>query len=124
MKAPHFELLGVDGRRYSPVTARGDNGLLVMFICNHCPYVKAVLDRIIRECGELASQGIGSIAIMPNDPTDYPDDSFDNMKRVAAEKRFHLLLKRPIRTGQWRIEKRSIFRSVGENLVPIIGVRP
>src|SRR5437016_13216035 len=88
MKAPHFELSGVDGRHYSPVTARGDNGLLVMFICNHCPYVKAVLDRIIRECVELASQGIGSIAIMPNDPTGYPDDSFDNMKRVAAEKRF------------------------------------
>jgi len=88
MKAPHFDLLGVDGRRYTAVTARGDNGLLVMFICNHCPYVKAVLDRIIRDCRELASQGIGSIAIMPNDPADYPEDSFDNMKRIAAEKRF------------------------------------
>ncbi|MFL5048571.1 MAG: thioredoxin family protein [Xanthobacteraceae bacterium] len=88
MKAPHFDLLGVDGRRYSPVTARGDNGLLVMFICNHCPYVKAVLDRIIRDCSELAPHGIGSIAIMPNDPTDYPEDSFDNMKRIAKDKRF------------------------------------
>ena len=75
MKAPHFDLLGVDGRRYSPVTARGENGLLVMFICNHCPYVKAVLDRIIRDCSELAPLGI-------------PEDSFDNMKRVAADKRF------------------------------------
>ena len=88
MKAPQFELLGVDGRRYSPVTARGDKGLLVMFICNHCPYVKAVLDRIIRECSELAPLGVGSIAIMPNDPTDYPEDSFDNMKRVATQQRF------------------------------------
>jgi peroxiredoxin len=88
MKAPHFDLLGVDGRRYSLVTARGDKGLLVMFICNHCPYVKAVLDRIIRDCGELAPLGVGSIAVMPNDPTDYPEDSFDNMRRIAAQKRF------------------------------------
>ena len=88
MKAPHFELLSVDGRRYTPVTARGDKGLLVMFICNHCPYVKAVLDRIIRDCSELAPLGVGSIAIMPNDPSDYPEDSYDNMKRVAAQKRF------------------------------------
>ncbi len=88
MKAPDFDLLGVDGKRYSPVTARGAHGLLVMFICNHCPYVKAVLDRIVRDCKELAPLGIGSIAVMPNDPADYPEDSFDNMKRVAAEKRF------------------------------------
>jgi peroxiredoxin len=88
MKAPPFELLGVDGRRYSPVTARGDKGLLVMFICNHCPYVKAVLDRIIRDCSELGPLGVGSIALMPNDPADYPEDSFDNMKRIAAQKRF------------------------------------
>ncbi len=88
MKAPDFDLLGVDGRRYSPAAARGANGLLVMFICNHCPYVKTVLDRIIRDTRELAAKGIGSIAIMPNDPSDYREDSFDNMKRVAAEKRF------------------------------------
>lgn len=88
MKAPHFDLLGVDGRRYAPASAKGENGLLVMFICNHCPYVKAVLDRIIRDAKELASHGIGAIAIMPNDPSDYPEDSFDNMKRVAAQKQF------------------------------------
>jgi len=84
MKAPHFELLGVDGRRYSAVTARGDKGLLVMFICNHCPYVKAVIDKIVRNSKELASHGIGAIAISSNDPADYPDDSFDNMKAFAA----------------------------------------
>jgi len=88
MKAPQFDLLGVDGRRYSPVTARRDNGLVVMFICNHCPYVKAVIDRIVRDCKELAPLGIGSIAVMSNDPSDYPEDSFDNMKRVAREKGF------------------------------------
>lgn len=88
MKAPHFDLLGVDGLRYSPVTARGDKGLLVMFICNHCPYVKAVLDRMIRDAAELGPLGIGSIAVMPNDPTEYPEDSFANMKRLAAQKRF------------------------------------
>ena len=88
MKAPHFELLGVDGKRYSPVTARGDKGLLVMFICNHCPYVKRVIDRVVQQCKELAPLGIGSIAVMSNDPADYPEDSFENMERVAREKGF------------------------------------
>ncbi len=86
-KAVDFDLPGVDGKRHTLSSARGSNGLLVMFICNHCPYVKAVLDRIVRDCGELAAQGIGSIAIMSNDPTDYPEDSFENMKRVARERR-------------------------------------
>ena len=88
MKAHPFDLAGVDGKRHTLDSARGPNGLVVMFICNHCPYVKAVLDRIIRDCRELARHGIGSIAIMSNDPSDYPEDSFDNMKRIAAEKRF------------------------------------
>ena len=88
MNAPRFELLGVDGKRYSPAAVRGDKGLLVMFICNHCPYVKRSIDRIVRDCKELAPLGIGSIAVMSNDPSDYPEDSFDNMKRVAREKGF------------------------------------
>ena len=83
--APDFELPGVDGRRHSLASARGPNGLLVMFICNHCPYVKAVIDRIIRDARELASHGLGSIAIMANDPSDYPEDSWQNMERVARE---------------------------------------
>ena len=77
--APVFDLPGVDGRRHTHESARGPNGLLVMFICNHCPYVKAVIDRIVRDTRELAEAGIGSIAIMSNDPTDYPEDSWDNM---------------------------------------------
>jgi len=87
-KALDFDLPGVDGKRHSLSSARGPNGLLVMFICNHCPYVKAVIERIVRDCRELAEHGVGSIAIMSNDPADYPEDSFDNMKRVAREKGF------------------------------------
>jgi len=85
---PHFDLLGVDGERHSPASARGDKGLLVMFICNHCPYVKRVIDGIVRDSRALAPLGIGSIAVMSNDPSDYPEDSFDNMKRVSREKGF------------------------------------
>ena len=62
--------------------------LLVMFICNHCPYVKAVIDRIIRDTRELKEHGIGSVAIMSNDTVNYPEDSFDNMRRWAKEKAF------------------------------------
>ena len=54
MKAPHFELAGVDGKRHSPQSARGANGLVVLFICNHCPYVKRSLEQILRDCRELA----------------------------------------------------------------------
>ena len=86
MKAPAFDLLGVDGKRHSPATARGEKGLVVMFICNHCPYVKKSIDRIVGDCRALAAQGIGSIAIMSNDPAYNAEDSFDNMKRVAREK--------------------------------------
>jgi len=87
-QAVDFDLPGVDGKRHTRASARGPNGLLVMFICNHCPYVKAVLDRIVRDCSELATHGIGSIAIMSNDPAAYAEDSFDNMRRVAREKNF------------------------------------
>ena len=87
-QAVDFDLHGVDGKRYTLASARGPKGLLVMFICNHCPYVRAVIDRIVRDAKELAALGIGSIAIMSNDPTDYPEDSFDNMQRAAKAKGF------------------------------------
>jgi peroxiredoxin len=83
--AVDFDLPGVDGKRYSLSDVKGENGVLVMFICNHCPYVKAVRERIVRDAKELKQYGIGSIAIMSNDPEDYPEDSFDNMKRLARE---------------------------------------
>jgi peroxiredoxin len=87
-KAVDFDLPGVDGRRYDLAAGRGKQGLLVVFLSNHCPYVKAVRPRLVRDCAELAQHGIGTIAINSNDPTDYPEDSFENMKRVAAEHHF------------------------------------
>jgi peroxiredoxin len=86
--AVSFDLPGTDGKRHRLADVQGPNGLLVMFICNHCPYVKAVIDRIIRDCSELNGHGIGCVAISSNDPVDYPEDSFDNMKRVAQDLRF------------------------------------
>lgn len=83
--APDFALRGVDDRLWTLQDCRGERGLLVMFICNHCPYVKAVRDRIVRDARELRALGVGSVAIMSNDPADYPEDSFDNMKLVAGE---------------------------------------
>jgi peroxiredoxin len=84
-KAPDFDLLGVDGASYSLAQARGKNGLLVMFICNHCPYVKSIRERIIRDTLELRQHGINSIAIMSNDPADYEEDCFENMRLVAQQ---------------------------------------
>lgn len=84
-QAPDFSLPGVDGKTYRLGDVAGPNGLLVMFICNHCPYVKAVIQRIVRDVAELKTLGVGAIAIMANDPADYPEDSFDNMKRAAAQ---------------------------------------
>ena len=86
--AAAFDLPGIDGRRHTLDSARGENGLLVMFICNHCPYVQAVAGKIARDTADLAALGIGSIAIMSNDAITYPEDSFDNMKRFAAAHAF------------------------------------
>jgi peroxiredoxin len=86
--APAFDLPGTDGKRHTLSSVRGDNGLLVMFICNHCPYVKAVFDRIVRDARELKHHGINCIAIMSNDPGEYPEDSWDNMVRIAREMDF------------------------------------
>ncbi len=82
-KAVDFALPGVDGKTYTLQDAAGPNGLLVMFICNHCPYVKAVIERIVRDVAALKTLGIGAIAIMSNDPAEYPEDSFDNMRALA-----------------------------------------
>lgn len=83
--ADDFELPDTDGVRHTLATLRGPNGLLLMFICNHCPYVKAVINRICRDARELQTIGIGVAAIMSNDPAEYPEDSFANMQRVARE---------------------------------------
>lgn len=80
-----FALVGVDGKRYTLEQVRGPHGLLVMFICNHCPYVQAIRERLVRDTRELGALGINSVAIMSNDPHDYPEDSFENMRAVARE---------------------------------------
>ncbi len=83
--AVDFALAGVDGKSWTLAECAGEKGLLVMFICNHCPYVKAIRERLVRDCAELKAQGINSVAIMSNDPALYKEDSFANMKQVADE---------------------------------------
>jgi peroxiredoxin len=87
-KARDFKLKGVDGKSYKLADVRGPKGTLVVFICNHCPYVKASIDRIVAEAQALRGIGIGSVAIMPNDTSTYREDSFDNMKAFAAKHSF------------------------------------
>ena len=86
--APEFSLPGVDGRRHSLESACGPKGVLVMFLCNHCPYVKAILDRLIRDCRDLKHEGVGSIAIMSNDTAAYPEDAFPQMQALAERLQF------------------------------------
>ena len=87
-KARDFALKGVDGKTWSLGDVRGPKGTLVVFICNHCPYVKAVIGRLVEEANALSGIGIGTIAIMPNDTETYPADSFENMKRFASRHSF------------------------------------
>jgi peroxiredoxin len=78
-----FDLPDAQGERWSLAKSRGENGLLVMFICNHCPYVKAIQTRLVRDTQALIHAAIGCIAIMPNDVEAYPEDSLENMRKVA-----------------------------------------
>jgi len=80
-----FALPGIDNRQWTLEQCRGPQGLLVMFICNHCPYVQAIRERLVRDTRELRELGINSVAIMSNDPVLYKDDSFENMQAVARE---------------------------------------
>src|SRR6516225_2731268 len=87
-KANDFAIQGIDGKTYSLAEVRGPKGTLVVFICNHCPYVKASINRIVDEAEALDEIGIGTIAIMPNDTEAYAEDSFENMKTFAARHGF------------------------------------
>ncbi|HUO43376.1 MAG TPA: thioredoxin family protein [Burkholderiales bacterium] len=87
-RAPGFRLTGTDGNIYVLNEVRGQNGLLVMFICNHCPYVQAVLDRIIRVVRDLSPLGIGAVGINSNDAASYPEDSFENMVKASRARGF------------------------------------
>ena len=82
--APAFRLPATDGRIYTLDELRGPKGTLVMFICNHCPYVQAVLERIVRDARDLAALGVATVAISSNDATAYPEDSFERMAETAA----------------------------------------
>ncbi len=83
--AVDFSLPGVDGNSWTLESCKGEKGLLVMFICNHCPYVQAVRERIVRDAHELKAMGINFVAISSNDAENYPEDSFENMQRIAEE---------------------------------------
>jgi peroxiredoxin len=87
LPAIDFSLPDPSGRLWTLADCRGENGTLVMFICNHCPYVKAIQSRLVRDSSELLSMGIKSVAIMPNDSVAYPEDSAENMRTVAEQ--FH-----------------------------------
>lgn len=86
--APDFRLPGIDGRDHSLAEVRGTKGTLIMFICNHCPYVRAVADRLVRDALALMAEGVGVAAVMSNDVAQYPEDGFDNMKLFAARHGF------------------------------------
>jgi peroxiredoxin len=87
-QAPSFDLQNVDYSMVSLDESMGKNGLLVMFICNHCPYVKAILPRLINDVRALQTLGINTVAIMSNDPSEYPEDSFENMQKIAEDMAF------------------------------------
>ena len=87
-KAPTFTLADPDGNRHSLDGLMGERGLLVAFICNHCPYVKAVIDRLITDAAALAKDGVNTVAIMPNDYASHPDDSPPRMKAFAQQHGF------------------------------------
>jgi peroxiredoxin len=84
-KAPDFALLSTNLDFVTLDKVAGERGLVVMFICNHCPYVKAILHKIIDECKALKKIGVNSVAIMSNDAKAYPEDSFTNMQKMVAE---------------------------------------
>ena len=88
-KADYFELKSIDNKIISLNDVKGENGTLIMFICNHCPYVLAVIKNVVEDCKELENDGIKSIAIMSNDPKRYEEDSFDNMVKFSKNYNFN-----------------------------------
>jgi peroxiredoxin len=80
-----FLLPDSEGKLWSLYDCQGEKGLLVMFICNHCPYVKAIRERLVRDTADLKTLGINSVAIMSNDPAQYEEDSVDNMRKISRE---------------------------------------
>ena len=87
-KAHDFKLKSTDNKIISLEDVKGENGLLIMFICNHCPYVKAIIKELAKDCNDLKKDGINSVAIMSNDTKNYPEDSFENMIKFANNNNF------------------------------------
>ena len=96
-KAEDFKLKSINNKLISLNDIRGEKATLVMFICNHCPYVKAIIRDLAKDCNELKKDGVNSVAIMSNDTKNYPEDSFDNMIKFAEGNNFgeinYLLMK-------------------------------
>ena len=87
-KAHDFNLKGIDEKNYNLQDCIGKNGLIIMFICNHCPYVKAIIKDLVKDTKDLMKFGINSVAIMSNDTINYPDDSYENMIKFSAKHKF------------------------------------
>ena len=90
-KAKDFKLKSINNELISLEDIRGENGTLIMFICNHCPYVKAIIKDLVEDCKKLKADGINSVAIMSNDTKNYPEDSFENMIKFAKDNKFEEL---------------------------------
>jgi len=87
-KAKNFKLLSTENKKISLEDVKGKNGTLIMFICNHCPYVKAIIEDLVSDCNNLLKDGVNSVAVMSNDTKNYPDDSFDKMIEFAKNHKF------------------------------------
>ena len=88
-KAENFELNSTKNKKISLNDVKGENGTLIMFICNHCPYVKAVIEDIVNDCKRLETNGVKSVAICSNDVKNYPEDSFENMIKFSKDNNFN-----------------------------------
>jgi len=87
-KMPEFELRNIDGKLYESINIENKDGILIFFICNHCPYVKAIIKRLVKTIEVLQNLNIECLAIMPNDTNKYPEDNFENMKKFAEMNSF------------------------------------
>ncbi len=85
---PDFDLNGIDNHQWTMEKCMGKNGLVVIFICNHCPYVKSIQEQLVKDAKAMQSFGVNMVAIMSNDVNDYPEDSFENMQKVAQKMDF------------------------------------
>ena len=87
-KAEDFKLKSINNKIITLSDIKGEKATLIMFICNHCPYVKAIIKDLTKDCNELKNEGVSSVAIMSNDTKNYPEDSFENMAKFAANNNF------------------------------------